>query len=99
MTGIAEYVAARGARLTRTAFLLTGGLGISPYSKSADFAAGVSLSYRLHMVSPVVHFGRDVRLTNGLYLGEALGNGPPALSTERYWVRKFAIAITLRVPF
>ena len=83
----------------RVAFLLTGGLGVSPYSSSADFAAGATLSYRMLMVSPLLHFGRDLRLTNGLVLGQELGSSPPALSTERYWVKKFGIGITLRLPF
>lgn len=83
----------------RVAFLLTAGLGVSPYSSSADFAAGATLSYRTLMVSPLLHFGRDLRLTNGLVLGQELGSSPPALSTERYWVKKLGIAITLRLPF
>jgi hypothetical protein len=82
----------------RFAFLLTGGIGINPYSASADFATGLTFGYRSFMITPLLHFGRDLRLTNGLALGEQLGSGPPSLSTERYWVRKFGIAITYRLP-
>jgi hypothetical protein len=83
----------------RVAFLLSGGIGISPYSGVTDFASGVTVSYRLFMLSPLVHFGRDVRLTNGLAVGQTLGSSPPTLTTERYWVKKFGLALTIRLPF
>lgn len=82
----------------RVAFLLTGGVGVNAYNSFAEFAAGVSLSVRNFVISPMAHFGRDLRLTNGLALGEQLGSSPPALSTERYWVGKFGIAVSYRLP-
>lgn len=82
----------------RLALLLSGGVGVNPYSGTADFGAGLTFSHRNFMLTPLVHFGRDLRLTNGLTVGEQLGSNPPMLTTERYWVRKFGIAITYRLP-
>ena len=83
----------------RLAVLFSGGIGINPYSGSADFGTGLTFSVRNFMLTPVLHFGRDMRLTNGLAVGEELGSNPPnMLSTERYWVRKFGIAISYRLP-
>ncbi len=82
----------------RLGFSLTGGVGVNPYSGVADFSVGATFEYRNFMLSPLLHFGRDLRLTNGLALGEQLGSSPPALSTERYWVRKFGISISYRLP-
>ena len=82
----------------RLALLLSGGIGINPYSATADFGAGLTFSYRNFMLTPLLHFGRDLRLTNGLTVGDELGSSPPALTTERYWVRKFGVAISYRLP-
>jgi hypothetical protein len=83
----------------RAAVLLTGVIGINPHAKSADMAVGGSLSYRGLMVSPLLHWVRDIRLTNGLEPGQELGTSPPALTTERHWVRKLAIGLSYRIPF
>jgi hypothetical protein len=82
----------------RIGFSVTGGVGINPYSGVADFGVGATLEYRNFMLSPLLHFGRDLRLTNGLAVGEQLGSSPPTLTTERYWVRKFGISISYRLP-
>jgi hypothetical protein len=82
----------------RVAALLTGGIGVNTNSSSADFAAGASVLYRSLVISPLFHFTRDQRLTNGLYAGEQLTSSPPALTTERYWVVKFGLAISYRIP-
>jgi len=82
----------------RMAVHLTGGTGINPYSTSADFAAGLSVAFNSVMISPLLHFGRDTRLTNGLAVGEKFGSGPPTLTSERFWTAKFAIGITYTLP-
>jgi hypothetical protein len=82
----------------RLALLWTAAVGVNPYSGSADIATGPTFSYRGFMVTPALHFTRDLRLTNGLVVGQELGSSPPALSTERYWVRKFAVGLSYRVP-
>jgi hypothetical protein len=80
------------------AFLLSGGIGVNPYSSLADFFAGATLRFGAFNFSPLVHWGHDTRLTNGVYLGEELGNSPPALPTEKYWVKKLGIGVTVRLP-
>lgn len=77
----------------------TGAVGVNPNTVSADFATGLSLSWRLLMVSALCHFGHDVRLTQGLTVGQSLGasfNGSP--STETYWRENFALGLSIRVP-
>jgi hypothetical protein len=81
----------------RLALLATGGMGISPYSGSTDFAAGLSVAYRALVISPVAHFGRDSRLTGGLQVGASLGSSPPALPVERFWTTTFGVAVTARI--
>jgi hypothetical protein len=82
----------------RLALLLSGGIGVNPYSSTADFGTGLTFSYRNSMITPLLHFGRDLRLTNGLTVGAQLGPSPPPPTTERYWVHKFGIAISYRLP-
>jgi hypothetical protein len=77
----------------------TGAVGINPNTVSTDFATGLSLSWRALMVSGLCHFGHDVRLTQGLTVGESLGpgfNGSP--STQTRWTTNFAIGLSVRVP-
>jgi len=77
----------------------TGTVGINPNTVSADFATGLSLSWRALMVSGLCHFGHDVRLTQGLTVGESLGAGfNGSLSTETYWTTRFALGLSVRVP-
>ncbi len=84
----------RGGRL---AVLATGGIGINPHSKFADFAYGGSLSYRNMYLSILKHRTRDVQLLGGLKLGDSLGPQPPAIPTQRFWVTDWSLALTLRV--
>ena len=80
------------------AFLLSGGIGANLTSKSADFDTGVSFQIGSVMFTPSVHFGRESRLTNGVFVGEKLGSSPPALPTQNFWVRKFGFSITYVIP-
>lgn len=80
------------------AFLLSGGIGANLTSKSADFDTGASFQIGSVMFTPTVHFGRESRLINGVYVGEQLGSSPPALPTQNFWVRKFGFSITYVVP-
>jgi hypothetical protein len=80
------------------AFLLSGGIGANLTSKSADFDTGVSFQIGSVMFTPSVHFGRESRLTNGVFVGERLGSSPPTLATQGFWVRKFGFSITYVIP-
>jgi hypothetical protein len=93
-----HYRLAETARYDRRwAVLATGGMGISPYSGTTDFAAGMTIGYRALFISPVAHFARDTRLTSGLKTGDSLGASPPALPTERFWRTSFGIAVTAKI--
>jgi hypothetical protein len=77
----------------------TGAVGINPNTVSADFATGLSLSWRALMVSGLCHFGHDVQLTQGLTVGESLGAGfNGSLSTQTHWTANFALGVSVRVP-
>ena len=81
----------------RVALLFGGGIGVNPYSKSADFALGPSIAFRGLMLSPMLHWTQDQTLTGGLTPGQELGASPPDLSTQRHWVRKLGIGVTYRI--
>jgi hypothetical protein len=77
----------------------TGAVGINPNTVSADFATGLSYSWRALMVSGLCHFGHDVRLAQGLKVGESLGAGfNGSLPTETHWTTNFALGLSVRVP-
>jgi hypothetical protein len=95
----------------RGAFYLTGTIGLNPNNITAEYGVGGSLSWRAIMFSPLFHFGHDVRLTQGEYVGEVWCNvsgamgpvakcsgNPPSPSTEKYWKVAFAVGISVRVP-
>lgn len=78
---------------------LTGAVGINPNTVTADFATGVSWSYRALMVSGLAHFGHEVSLTQGLTVGESLGPGfNGTLPTKTHWTTAFAIGLSVRIP-
>jgi hypothetical protein len=80
-------------------FYLTGAVGINPNTVSADFAAGISYSYRALMLSALCHFGHEVRLTQGLTVGESLGPGfNGSIPTQTFWTEAFAIGVSVRIP-
>jgi hypothetical protein len=77
---------------------LTGAVGINPNTVSADFAAGMSLSWRSLMVSPLWHYGHDTRLV-GFTVGESLGAAfKSTLPTQSFWTSAFGIGIGIRIP-
>jgi hypothetical protein len=78
---------------------LTGAVGVNPNTVSADFATGLSMSWRALMVSALCHFGHDVRLTQGLQNGQSLGvSFSGTLPTQTYWTAAFALGVSVRVP-
>jgi hypothetical protein len=82
----------------RFAVLVTGGIGVNPTSATADFLGGLSIGYRGLLFTPGVHFGRDIRLINGVKIGTAFAESF-TLPTQRFWTPAFAIGITYRIPF
>jgi hypothetical protein len=83
----------------KSAIYWTGAIGVNPNTVTADFATGLSISYRALMLSGLAHFGHDVRLTQGLQVGQSLGasfNG--SLSTQTYWTTSFALGLSIRIP-
>lgn len=81
----------------RFAVQATGGMGVNPYSGSADFAVGGSFSYRSLVFSLLRHYGRDSRLSNGLMVGQSLGTDPPDLPVARFWKWSTAFAVSARL--
>jgi hypothetical protein len=78
---------------------LTGAVGINPNTVSADFATGLSMSWRGLMLSGLCHFGHDVRLAQGLKVGDSLGASySGSIPTETYWTPNFAVGLSVRVP-
>lgn len=83
----------------RSVIYWTGAVGINPNTVSADFASGLSVSWRSLMFSPLWHYGHDIRLTQGFYVGESLGAGFKGnLPTQTYWKSSFALGVSIRVP-
>jgi hypothetical protein len=77
----------------------TGAVGINPNTVTADFATGLSLSWRALMLSALAHFGHDVRLGPGFQVNQQLGAGfNGKLPTSTYWTTSFAIGVSVRVP-
>jgi hypothetical protein len=90
----------------RMAWYLTAGAGINPYNTTAEFAFGLSVSWRNLMISPLFHLGHDVELTQGESVGEVWCNQSakncpssiPSPSTQKYWTGAFGLGIGIRVP-
>jgi hypothetical protein len=82
----------------RSNLYLTGAVGVNPNTVSADFAAGLSLSWRTIMVNPLWHYGHDTRL-NGFTVDEKLGAAfKSRLPTQTFWTSAFGIGIGIRIP-
>lgn len=98
----------------RGAVYFTAGVGFNAYNTTAEYVAGPSISWRSIMISPLLHMGHDVRLTQGETVGEIWCNSqamststppvpkcsgnPPAPSTQTHWVPAFALGISVRIP-
>lgn len=95
----------------RLGLYLSTAVGINTNNSLTEFAAGPSISYRAMMLSPLLHVGHDVRLTQGEFAGQvwcnqsgADGNtpkcsgNPPSPSTERFWKASFALGLSVRTP-
>jgi len=83
-------------------FLLSGGVGanLTASQKSADFLGGASFQIGSVLITPAAHVTWDVRLTQGITIGEQFGSNPPSpLPTKRSLVTKFAIGISYVLPF
>jgi len=95
---LAHFRLWEGARYDKhVAAHATGGVGVNPYSGSAEAALGGSISYRSIVFSLLGHYGRENRLTNGLKPNDSLGSQPPDLPTERAWTWSTAVAVTARI--
>jgi len=98
----------------RGAVYATAGVSLDPYNTQVEYAAGLSVSWRFLMLSPLFHLGRPLHLTQGEQVGQtwckydngatssstppACAGSPPAPSTKNYWRGAFAIGISVRVP-
>lgn len=98
----------------RGAVYATAALALNPYNTQLEYAAGLSISWRYLMISPLFHLGHPVHLTQGEQVGQiwcsyASGStavstpplcagAPPAPSTKNYWTGAFAIGIGVRIP-
>jgi hypothetical protein len=80
-------------------FLFSAGVGANLTAKEADFDLGGSFEIANVLFTPAFHFGSDVRLTDGVYVGQPSGSNPPSpLPTTTKGVRKGAIAVTYSIP-
>jgi len=82
----------------RIAVFGSAGVGTGTNGSTTDGLFGPSIAYGNFFISPVLHFTRDTRLTNGVTLGDKLGAQPPNPPTEKYWVHKLGIAFTYAIP-
>jgi hypothetical protein len=85
----------------RVALLASGGIGVNPNTKNADFGYGLSLGYRGIYLSALNHKAREVMLSGGLQTGQTVASTVTEAATELGWKSKFrlGIGLTLRVPF
>lgn len=73
--------------------------GVNPNTTTADFGAGLSLSWRTLIFGPVAHFAHDVGLNPGFTKGESLGTSfSGTLPTHQFWTTSVGLAIGVRVP-
>jgi hypothetical protein len=83
----------------KSAIYWTGAVGVNPNTVSADFASGLSISWRALMLSGLWHYGHDLRLTQGFAVGQSLGAAfKSSLPTQTFWTSSFAIGVSVRVP-
>jgi hypothetical protein len=77
---------------------LTVGLGANLTTKSADYAAGISLRIKNVFLTPVVDFGREVELSNGVKVGDTSLGTLSTVPTEQHFKPNFGFAISYRIP-
>jgi hypothetical protein len=89
----------------RTALYLTGAIALNAYNTSAEYAGGLSLSWRLLMFSALAHVGRELELAQGEYDNEVWCTtaggakcSPPNPSTTHAWTAAFAFGLSVRIP-
>jgi hypothetical protein len=78
-------------------FAILASFGVGFANSAVEFAAGPSFSFGNFMVSPLIHYGRDLVLTDGLQVGDP---NPPDLTAfqKRKWTARFAVGFTYKVP-
>lgn len=85
--------------LRRGGIYATGLAGVNPNTTTADAGAGLSLSWRSLMISPVAHFAHDVKLTSGIYVNENLGpKFSGSLPTKQFWTTSWGVGLSYRIP-
>jgi hypothetical protein len=87
--------------------------GLNPNNSTTEFGAGFSVSWRLVMLSALLHVGHDISLTQGEYANEIWCNQtaastdgtiakclstPPSPSTQKFWKGTFALGLSVRAP-
>jgi hypothetical protein len=97
----------------RMALYGTGAIAVSAYNSSAEYAAGLSLSWRSLMFSVLGHVGRETMLTQGEYVNQVLCSAspsatatsnppkcssPPNPTTEHVWTGRIAFGLGIRAP-
>jgi hypothetical protein len=95
----------------RSAAYFTTAVAFNGYNTTAEYAVGPSFSWRMIMISPLMHIGHDTHLTQGESVGEIWCNtaaaagsadacvgSPPAPSSKYFWRVAFALGIGIRVP-
>jgi hypothetical protein len=95
----------------RSAAYFTTAVSFNSYNTTAEYAVGPSFSWRMIMLSPLMHIGHDMHLTQGETVGEIWCNtgatagsptacigAPPPPSSKYFWRVAFALGIGIRVP-
>jgi hypothetical protein len=94
----------------RSAVYFTTGVAFNGYNTTAEYVAGLSLSWRMIMISPLFHLGHDTHLTQNETVGMVWcstnkndpnfcnGFTPPAPTSTTYWRGAFAVGIGIRIP-
>ena len=84
-------------RQERSAFFLTGGVGINSATSQVEFGAGATYAYRSLAIDFLADIGRDTQLGGGLTPNGPLGHyaAPP---TTPVWGVRFAPGFSVRIP-
>jgi hypothetical protein len=83
----------------RSAVYLSAAAGVNPTNLTADFGVGPGISWRGLLFNAFLHYGHDVRLTQGLYVGQSLTAAfSGSIPTQTFWTPSFALGVSVRVP-